>query len=61
MFQRSKTNYNLVVLCENGDKRATYSFVQNYDEAWDDIASSLFYNEYGIQPNKMSVISREKI
>ena len=60
MFQISKTNYYVVVLCENGDKQATYSFIQNYDETWDDIASSMFYNEFGIKPNRMSIISKEK-
>lgn len=51
MFQRSKTSYNIVAFCKNGDNQATYSFIENYDEHWGDIASSYF--TVNSEPNRL--------
>lgn len=61
MFQRVKNSYQVTAICKNGDKEGTYTFVESYDDDWGDIASSKFYDEFGVQPNEMSLISREQI
>ena len=61
MFQRVKNNYRVVVVCKNGDIEATYTFVESYDDNWDEMAESRFYEEFGIRPMEMKLLSREKI
>ena len=61
MFQRNKFNYKIVATCTNGDKKGTYTFIENYDENWDEIAASMFKDEFGIEPTCMEINSREKV
>ena len=61
MFQRNKFSYKIVAYCVNGDKEATYEFVESYDEIWMDIASDMFYNEFGIRPTTMSLQDRKRL
>lgn len=61
MFQTNKNSYEVVVICKNGDKEGRYTIIEDYDENWDTLASQMFYDEFGINPTEMKVISREKI
>ena len=45
MFQTNKNSYRIVSVCRNGDKEGRYTFIENYDENWDTIASQMFYDE----------------
>lgn len=60
MFQQNKNNYEIVATCKNGDKEATYTFIENYDECWDEIAESLFYDDFAVKPTSIKLISRKK-
>ena len=61
MFQQVKNNYQTTATCKNGEKEGTYTFIESYDDDWSDIASSMFYDEFGVSPNEMHLISREKV
>lgn len=61
MFQRNKFSYKIVAYCTNGDKEATYEFIESYDATWSDIASDMFYDEFGIRPTRMKLESRERL
>lgn len=61
MFQKVKNNYRIVAVCTNGDKKGRYTFTESYDDDWSEIAERKFYEEFGVNPTRMSVESREKI
>ena len=61
MFQRNKNSYRVVVFCKNGDKENRYTFIEDYDDDWGEVAKQKFYNEFGIYPNEMSLEVREKL
>lgn len=63
MFQKSKTCYKIVALCENEDenKKSTYTFTLDYDDVLDEVLNQKFFDEFGIYPTHIQIISREAI
>ncbi len=61
MFQQAKYSYRITAVCTNGDKEGRYTFVQNYDDDWGEIAEQLFYDEFGVNPTEMKIESRERL
>ena len=60
MFQKNKIDHRVTVTCRNGDLVATYSFKEDYDENWWDIAKQMFYDEFGVYPTETNRDSYEK-
>ena len=61
MFQKNKNSYRTTVICINGNKIGTYTFIESSDDDWSNIASQMFYNEFGFYPTEMRVEIREVI
>ena len=61
MFQRNKNNYEIVAECSNGEHTEEYTFTVDYDDDWGDIAAELFYDDFGVNPNHIHLISRTKM
>lgn len=61
MFQKVKNNYRVAVVCRQGDKEGRYTFTESYDDDWGEIAKRMFYEEFGVNPAEVSIISRERL
>ncbi len=61
MFQRNKNNYRIVAECTNGDKIGRYTFIDGPDDDWGEIAAKMFFDEFGVKPTLIQMISREKL
>ena len=61
MFRKVKNNYRIVAVCTNGDKEGRYTFVESYDDDCGSIAEEKFYDEFGVNPTRIKLESREKI
>ena len=58
MFEIVKNICYITALCKNGEIEGTYSFVERWNEYWGEIASLKFYNEFGVYPKEISMLSR---
>ena len=61
MFQRVKNSYKNVAVCRNKENEGRYSFIENYDDDWGEIAESKFREEFGVNPTHIELESREKM
>jgi hypothetical protein len=61
MFQRNKNSYRIVAVCTNENKVGRYTFIDDYDSDWSEIASQMFYDEFGVYPTKMRKESSERL
>ena len=61
MFQTNKNSYEIVAVCKKGDKEGRYTFIEDYDDNWSDIAEEMFYDEFGEYPTSSTLESRRKL
>ncbi|MDD2434836.1 MAG: hypothetical protein PHO63_01125 [Bacilli bacterium] len=47
--------------CKNGDKVGVYTVIEDEGSDWSELASKMFYNEFGIYPTECSRGPLEKI
>lgn len=61
MGLRAKNSYRDVAVCRNKEKEGRYSFIENFDDDWGEIAEAKFREEFGVNPTQIEIESREKI
>lgn len=61
MFQRNKNNYEITAECSNNQHNEEYTFTVDYDDDWGEVAEELFYDDFGVNPTRIRLISRRTL
>ena len=57
MFQKNMINHEVAVYCTDGINEVTYTFIESYDEHWDDIGEQKFIDGFGTCPTSIKRVS----
>lgn len=57
---KTKNTYRDVAVCTDGKNIGRYTFTEDYDDDWGEIAERKFEEEFGTKPNNIELESREK-
>lgn len=53
--------YRIDAIAEDNEHKGHYVFTEMYDDVTDEIIKEKFYNEFGTEPRRITIISRERI
>lgn len=61
MFQRNKNSYEITAECSNNQYSEEYTFTVDYDDDWGEVAKEFFYDDFGINPTRVQLVSRRTL
>ena len=61
MFRTVENSYRITARCTDDEHEGTYTFEVGPDADWEDVATQMFYDEFGTNPTCISFESKEII